>query len=172
MLGQDLARDSVLRGQREQQVLGVGAALRADPLRLLDRRFQDALRARRDAERRRVARTAAADDSLDRFAHDALAYAELGERRRGEAGLGADREQQVLGPEVAMAETVRLLERPCDHRARRLVEVLRPFERRVDEALVRRLLGHPERASDLRPRAPVGARGLDVAVEQGVAEST
>jgi hypothetical protein len=77
----------------------------------------------------------------------------------------------VLGAEVAVTEAARLLERPRNDRARRLVEVLRPGERRVDEAFVRGLLGDPERGSDLRPRAAVGARRLDVAVEQLVAES-
>jgi hypothetical protein len=78
----------------------------------------------------------------------------------------------MLGPEVAMAEAARLLERACDDGACRLAEVLRPRERRVDEALVGGLFRDAERRPDLRPRAAVGARGLDVAVEQRVAEPT
>ena len=52
----------------------------------------------RDAERRTLARAAAADDPLDRPAHGGLAQTELSERDSGEARVGAQRKQQVLGP--------------------------------------------------------------------------
>ena len=95
----------------------------------------------------------------------------MGERRGRKAGLGCEGEQEVLGAEVAVAKAARLLDRPCDGGARRIVEVFRPGQRRIDEAFVRGLLGDPERGADLRPRAAVGARGLDIAVEQLVAET-
>jgi hypothetical protein len=76
----------------------------------------------------------------------------------------------MLGAEVAVTEAARLLERPRDDLARGIVEVLRPGEGSVDEALVRGLLCHAERQADLRPGAPVGACGLDVAIEQRLAE--
>ena len=171
VLGQDVARDAIAPGEREQQMLRVGAALTTDALRLLYCHFQDAFGARRDAEGSRVARAAAPDDPLDRLANPVLADAELRECRSREARLGAEGEQQMLGTEVTVAEAARLLSRPCDDPARRLVEVLGPRERRSDEALVGGLLRHAERRADLGPRRPVGARGLDVAVEQLVAET-
>ena len=48
---QDVARHPVARAKCEQQVLRVGAALRPDPLRFLERRLEHALGARSDPER-------------------------------------------------------------------------------------------------------------------------
>ena len=101
-----------------------------------------------------------------------LADAEPRERRAREARLGGEREQQVLGTEVAVAKAARLLERPRDDRPRRVAEALGPRERRVDEALMGGLLCHAERRADLRPRRSVGARGLHITVKQLVTETS
>jgi hypothetical protein len=45
-----------------------------------------------------------------------LADAKPRERRAGETRLGGEREQQVLGTEVAVTKPARLLERPRDLR--------------------------------------------------------
>jgi hypothetical protein len=50
---------------------------------------------------------------------------------------------------------------------RGLVEVRRPGERRIDEALVRRLFRDAECRADFGPRAALGPSGLDVVVEYG-----
>jgi hypothetical protein len=73
VLGQDVARDAIAPGEREQQMLRVGAPLTTDALRLLYRHFQDAFGARRDAQGSRAARAAAPDDPLDRLANPVLA---------------------------------------------------------------------------------------------------
>src|SRR4051812_25520255 len=71
-----------------------------------------------------------------------------------------------------MAEAPCLLERAGHHSPGRLAEVLRPGERRVDEALVRGLFGHSERRTNLGPRAAVRARGLHITIEQRITEAT
>ena len=75
----------------------------------------------------------------------------------------------MLGAEIAVAECARLREARATI-ARGLVEIRGPSERRVDEALVRCLLRHTQRRADLGPGATLGAGGLDVAVEQVVAQ--
>src|SRR5207244_12734125 len=145
MLGEDLARYALAAREREQQMLVVRAALAAGVLGLLDRRLEDTLRTRRDAERRFAARVAAPDHALDRRAHHGFGEAELREHSARETAFRAQREQHMLGTEVAVAKPACRGDRARDDRARGLAEVLRPGQRSVDEALMRGLLRDPER---------------------------
>jgi hypothetical protein len=85
-VAQDLRGDRVaLRAQREQDVLGRSdRAAMAEPTGLDARRFEDALRARRDAERRGLARVPVADDPADALRDLVGADAETLQRRPGQ----------------------------------------------------------------------------------------
>ena len=172
MLGQDVACDTVALAQCEQQVLRVRTALTTDVLRLLQRGFEHTLRARRYPERSTITGMPAPDAALDRAPNAALINAKLGERAARKSRLSSEREQQMLGAEVAVAEPARVLERTRHDQPRRLVEVLRPGERGVDEALVCSLLCDPESGADLRPGVAIGACGLDIAIEERVPEGS
>src|SRR3954447_26546872 len=74
---EDVSSHTITARQRQQQVLVVCTALRAEPLRLLDGVLEDALGPGCDPERAPLPRVAAADDAFDRVAHDTLVHAEL-----------------------------------------------------------------------------------------------
>ncbi len=101
---------------------------------------EDALGTRGDPERGGLARVPGTDLLANAPCELAFVDAKPCERRSGEAGVGGQREQEVLGADIAMVEGACMALGGGDDRARVVVEL----GGSGDEALLRGLLGHAE----------------------------
>jgi hypothetical protein len=97
VLGEDLGRDAVAGGDRQQEVLAARAAV-VGVVGLGSGTFEGALESRDDAVAGAVRRLAVADRRGDRVSYGRLGDTEVQQRRAGEAVAGGEQaEQDVLG---------------------------------------------------------------------------
>src|SRR5215218_10208685 len=105
-----------------------GAAM-AEATCVLASVLKDALRDRGDAQRGGVAGVPGSDDLVDALVDLGGIDVQAGECRAGKPLVGGERQQQVLGVQVAVAKAARMNSGGGQQGARVLVEVFRPSVR-------------------------------------------
>src|SRR5215218_619162 len=155
-------------------MLGARAAM-AEPLGERARKLEQPLRLGRDTERAARPRRRRAEALDDARADGLRRDPERLQRAGGHLlGLSEQAEEEMLRPDVVMAECARFGGGARERGACGRVQTgwPRPVPRRRDgdEALLRRLLCDAERASDLGPAAAGRARLLDEVVDEFVGD--